>query len=154
MAQTSRSNPAIGAAVPAQYYVLGSGGIDVQSQSAHMVARVLAAPGSIRGLAPVTEKLQLAHGPIPAYLFELGLRWFQETPDTERFFAVRWDGDAYRVVVPEQAGTTASLTYEPPAGVVAEFHSHGEWTRLLLRHRRPGRAGLPNLRGRLENGRP
>ena len=63
--------------------------------------------------------------PIPAYLFELGLRWFQETPDTERFFAVRWDGDAYRVVVPEQAGTTASLTYEPPAGVVAEFHSHG-----------------------------
>ena len=125
MAQTSRSNPAIGGAVPTQYYVLGSGGIDVQSQSAHMVARVLAAPGSIRGLAPVTEKLQLAHGLIPAYLFELGLRWFQEPPDTERFFAVRWDGDAYRVVVPEQAGTTASLTYEPPAGVVAEFHSHG-----------------------------
>ena len=30
-------------------------------------------------------------------MFELGLRWFQETPDTERFFAVRWDGDAYRV---------------------------------------------------------
>ena len=64
----------------------------------------------VRGLAPVTEKLQLAHGPIPAYLFELGLRW---------------DGDAYRVVVPEQAGTTVPLTYEPPAGVVAEFHSHG-----------------------------
>ena len=106
-------------------YVLGSGGIYVQAQSAHLVARVPVAPGTVRGLAPVDEKLELTHGPIPAYLFELGLRWFQETPDTERLFAVRWDGDAYRVVVPEQAGTTASLTYQPPAGVVAELHSHG-----------------------------
>ena len=107
-------------------YVLGAGGIYVQAQSAHLVARVLVALGFVRGLAPVTEKLTLAHGPIPAYLFELGLRWFQETPDTERFFAVRWDGNAYRVVVPEQAGTAASLTYRPPPDVVAEFHSHGK----------------------------
>ena len=42
-----------------------------------------------------------------------------------RLFAVRWDGDAYRLVVPPQAGTAASLAYLPPAGVVAEFHSHG-----------------------------
>ena len=107
-------------------YVLGSGGVYVQSQSANVVARVLVAPGSVRGLAPVVEKLALTHGPIPGYLFELGLRWFQETPDTERFFAVRWDWDTYRVVVPEQVGTASSLTYRPPAGVVAEFHSHGK----------------------------
>ena len=107
-------------------YVLGSGGLHVQSQSAHLVARVLVAPGSVRGLAPVTEKVALTRGLIPAYLFEMGLRWFQETPDTERFFAVRWDGNNYRVVVPEQAGTASSLTYQPPAGVVAEFHSHGK----------------------------
>ena len=106
-------------------YVLGSGGLYVQSQSAHLVARVLVASGAMRGLAPVAEKLALTHGPIPAYLFELGLRWFREAPRTERFFAVRWGGDAYRVVVPEQNGTASSLTYRPPAGVVAEFHSHG-----------------------------
>ena len=35
------------------------------------------------------------------------------------------DGDAYRLVVPPQAGTAASLACLPPAGVVAEFHSHG-----------------------------
>ena len=70
-------------------------------------------------------KLQLTHGPIPAHLFELGLRWFQDAPDTERFFAVRWDGRVYRLVVPPQAGTATSLAYVPPAGVVAEFHSHG-----------------------------
>ena len=106
-------------------YVLGAGGVYVQSQSAHLTARVPVAPGSVRGLAPVTEKFQLVHGSIPAYLFALGLRWFQETPDTERFFAVGWDGHAYRPVVPEQEGTASSLTYTPPAGVVAEFHSHG-----------------------------
>ena len=106
-------------------YVLGAGGVHVQSRSAHLTARVLVAPGPVRGLAPVAEKVHLAHGPIPAGLFELGLRWFQDAPETERFFAIRWDGDAYRLVVPPQAGSATRLAYRPPAGVVAEFHSHG-----------------------------
>ena len=38
---------------------------------------------------------------------------------------MRWDGDGYRLVAPPQAGTASSLAYRPPAGVVAEFHSHG-----------------------------
>ena len=106
-------------------YVLGAGGLYVQSESAQLTARVLVAPCEVRGLAPVTGKVELAHGPIPAALFEIGLRWFRDDPDTERLFAVRWDGDGYRPVVPPQDGTATSLTYRPPAGVVAEFHSHG-----------------------------
>ena len=105
--------------------MLGAGGVYVQSRSAHLTARVLAASCTVRGLAPVAEKVQLNHGPIPAALFEVGLRWFQDAPDTERLFAVRWDGRAYRLVVPPQAGTATRLAYQPPAGVVAEFHSHG-----------------------------
>ena len=38
---------------------------------------------------------------------------------------MRWDGDGYRLVVPPQAGTATRLAYQPPRGVVAEFHSHG-----------------------------
>ena len=106
-------------------YVLGLGGVYVQSESAHLTARVLVSPCTVRGLAPVTEKTELTNGPIPARLFEIGLCWFRDEPGTERFFAVRWDGDAYRLVVPEQEGTASSLKYIPPAGVVAEFHSHG-----------------------------
>ena len=106
-------------------YVLGEGGVYVQSESAHLTARVRVAPCEVRGLAPVAEKVELTHGPIPAQLFELGLRWFQDDPDTERLFAVRWDGRAYRLVVPPQVGTATSLKYTPPAGAVAEFHSHG-----------------------------
>ena len=106
-------------------YVLGSGGLYVQSESAHLTARVPVASCEVRGLAPVAEKVELAHGPIPAALFVIGLRWFEDDPDTERFFAIRWDGRAYRLVVPEQEGTATRLKYRPPAGVVAEFHSHG-----------------------------
>ena len=106
-------------------YVLGSGGLYVQSESAHLVARIPVALGRVRGLAPVPEKVALPHGRIPPQLFEQGLHWFQEDPDTERLFALRWDGGAYRLVVPPQAGTATSLRYRPPAGVVAEFHSHG-----------------------------
>jgi len=106
-------------------YVLGAGGLYVQSESAQLTARVLIAPCDVRGLAPVTEKVELANGPIPVRLFEAGLRWFRDAPETERLFAVRWDGDAYGLVVPPQLGTATSLEYTPPAGVVAEFHSHG-----------------------------
>ncbi|MDE2778171.1 MAG: hypothetical protein OXI91_00640 [Chloroflexota bacterium] len=105
-------------------YVLGSAGLYVQSESAHLTARVLVASAGVRGLAPVTEKLTLTHGPIPAHVFELGLAWMLAAPDTERFFAVRWDGNAYRLVVPPQEGTPSSLSYHPPSGVIAEFHSH------------------------------
>ena len=106
-------------------YVLGSGGLYVQSESAHLTARILIAPAEVRGLAPVSEKVALAHGLIPAHVFELGLAWMLAAPDTERFFAVGWGGGAYRLVVPQQEGTGSSLTYQPPTGVVAEFHSHG-----------------------------
>ena len=106
-------------------YVLGAGGVYVQSESAHLTARVLVAPADVRGLAPVAEKVALTRGLIPAGMFELGLRWFQDAPHTERFFAVGWDGRSYRLVVPPQVGTATRLAYVPPAGVVAEFHSHG-----------------------------
>ena len=106
-------------------YVLGSGGVSVQSESAHLTVRVPIAPCEVRGLAPVVEKVALTHGPIPAGLFALGLGWFRDDPSTERFFAVRWDGRSYRLVVPPQLGTATRLAYLPPAGVVAEFHSHG-----------------------------
>ena len=129
-------------------YVLGAGGVYVQSQSPDLAARVLVAPCEVRGLAPVAEKVVLGHGPIPAEVLELGLRWFRIAPDTERFFAVRWDGQVYRLVVPPQAGTATSLTYRPPRRRGRRVPLPRRLPRLLLGHRRPGRAGLPHLRRR------
>ena len=106
-------------------YVLGSGGLYVQSRSDQLSARLRLAACAVRGLAPLSERLELCQGPIPAELFERGLGWFREDPETERFFAVGWDGRAYRLVLPPQIGGATSLQYLPPEGVVAEFHSHG-----------------------------
>ena len=137
-------------------YVLGSGGLYVQSESAHLTARVLIASCEVRGLAPVAEKVKLAHGPIPARLFELGLGWFEDDPVTERLFAVRWDGRAYRLVVPPQLGTATSLAYAPPAGVVAEFHSHGHSRAFFSKTDDGDEQGfrIYGVAGRLDNDRP
>ena len=63
-------------------YVLGAGGLYVQSRSAHLVVRVLVAPGSVRGLAPSPGEADAAPRPHPGvYLFELGLRWFRGDPE-------------------------------------------------------------------------
>ena len=129
-------------------YVLGSGGLYVQSEGAHLTARVPVASCAVRGLAPVAEKVELAHGPIPARLFELGLRWFRDDPDTERFFAVRWDGEAYRLVVPPQAGDRDETRVSTPRRGGRRVPLPRKLPRLLLGHRRPGRAGLPHLRRR------
>ena len=109
----------------------GADGVFVESAGAHLAARVLLAPCRVRGLARMAETVALRNGPIPLRLLAAGMRWFQEDPDTERLFAVRWDGAAYRLVVPPQAGSETSLAYEPPAGVVAEVHSHG-WARAFF----------------------
>ena len=137
-------------------YVLGSGGLYVQSESAQLTARVLVAPCEVRGLAPVAEKVELAHGPIPARLFELGLGWFEDDPDTERFFAVRWDGRSYRLVVPPQLGTATTLAYAPPAGVVAEFHSHGHSRAFFSKTDDKDEQGfrIYGVAGRLDSDRP
>ena len=97
-------------------YVLGSGGVYVQSQSAHLTARVRVAPGAVRGLAPVAEKVELTHGPIPAVLFELGLRWFQDAPETERFFAVAGTGTATGWSSPRRRGPPRDSRTSPPQG--------------------------------------
>ena len=91
----------------------------------------------------MTEKVDLAHGPIPAGLFAAGLRWFKDDPDTERFFAVRWDGRAYRPVVPPQMGTATRLKYRPARRGGRRVPLPRTLPRLLLEDRRPRRAGVP-----------
>ena len=62
------------------------------------------------------REVALTHGPIPAYLFKAGLRWFQAAPATERFFAVRWDGGAYQLVAPHRQGRRLPSPTGPPPG--------------------------------------
>lgn len=108
-------------------YIVAGNGLFVQASNQLLTVRTLIAHAQVRGLLEVQPKVEPAHGRIPAKLFELGLRWMQTEPGTERFFAIWWNGKEYRLAVPEQTGTSASLTYkhQQTGGTIAEFHSHG-----------------------------
>ena len=107
-------------------YVMAEDGLYVQSESSHIQACIPIATTKIKGLHKLERRIHLVHGPIPRGIFTAGLHWFRETPETERFFAVLWEGEKYRINVPKQDGTESRLKYEPPGpGVVMEIHSHG-----------------------------
>ena len=106
-------------------YVLAGNGVFVQAESPDLTARVQLAECGVRGLNTTAAKVHLPHGKIPGDLLWLGVRWFQETPDRERYFAVHWDGERYTAAVPKQTGRRTNLQYEPLEGMTLEFHSHG-----------------------------
>lgn len=108
-------------------YIVAGNGLFVQAANELLTVRTLMAPARVRGLLEVEPKAEPAHGRIPAKLFKLGLLWMKIDPQTERFFAIRWNGKEYGLEMPEQIGTPASLAYESnqPGGTIAEFHSHG-----------------------------
>ena len=105
-------------------YVVAGNGVYVQAESELLTARVRVAGCEIRGLRPTTPKLHLPHGRVPPALLAMGIHWMQQKPDTERYFAIRWNGREYVPVIPEQSGTGASLRYKTPESAVMEFHSH------------------------------
>ena len=106
-------------------YVLAGNGVFVQAENADLMVRVKLAECRGRGLEDAGEKLELRHGRIPHSLLTAGIFWFRETPDTERYFAVRWDGGKYAAHAPPQTGTSGSLEYQTLEGMLMEFHSHG-----------------------------
>ena len=123
-------------------------------RGAHLAVRVLVAPGSVRGLAPVNEKLALTHGPIPVYLFEVGAALVPGDPKHRAVLrgamgrgrrpaggaGAGWDRLVPNLPAPSRGGRRVPLPRKDP--------------RLLLEHRRPGRAGLSHLRGRRESWTP
>ena len=107
-------------------YVLGSGGVYVQSQGAHLTARVLVAPGEVRGLAPVAEKVELTHGPIPVQPLRAGAALVPGRPG-HRAVLRRALGRAKATGwwSPHRSALLRPSPTCHPQGVVAEFHSHG-----------------------------
>ena len=105
-------------------YLIAQNGLHVQSQNPFITARTQLSSAHVRGLTPANNLLHLPHGRIPKRVFETGLRWFQDTPQTERLFGIRWDGETYRIVTPDQTGHATKLHYRPEPGLIAEFHSH------------------------------
>lgn len=113
---------------PAFDYILAANGVFIQAENGLLAARIRIADVVVKGLAPVTEKIALTYGLLPAQLLREGLAWTQRAPETERFFAIRQDdsGHGYRLDIPPQLGSASQVRYQTGSGpAVAEFHSHG-----------------------------
>ena len=107
-------------------YVLAGSGLYVQAESPQLVARVRVSTAQVKGLEPVDEKVQLRHGLIPGFLFQLALDACIANHRQERFYAIRWQGGRYELVEPRQEGTAASLSYNVIQDAVLEMHSNGQ----------------------------
>ena len=106
-------------------YILAANGLFIRAQNTKLTATAKLAPVTVRGLAPMSETIQLAHGPVPVELAHTALTYFRHTPNIEAYLAITWDGHRYDIVTPPQKGTSSSLSYIPAANTVVEFHSHG-----------------------------
>jgi PRTRC genetic system protein A len=106
-------------------YVLSGNGLFLNARNTHLAATICIAPAEVRGLVPVTEKLQLIHGKIPRRFYELALATALIRPIKERFVAVTWENNAYHLDYPEQEGKEAHVAYAIPEKLVLDIHSHG-----------------------------
>jgi PRTRC genetic system protein A len=87
-------------------------------------ATVLVADAEVRGLAPLARHLELPQGKVPGDIWQAALRMVGLAHPSELYVAVRWDG-GYRLEVPEQETTPASISYTAVPDTVVDIHSHG-----------------------------
>ena len=132
-------------------YVLGSGGVYVQSQERSPDgADTLVAPCTVRGLAPVADKLATHPRPHPDATLRGGAALVPGHPGHRAVLRralgrgrLPAGGPARRLgTSPRDSPTCPRQAWSPSSTPTEAF------PRLLLGHRRPGRAGLPHLRGR------
>lgn len=107
-------------------YVVAGNGVFVETEGSLMAARVPVAEGKVRGLQDTEAKIVLRHGLIAAHLFDLALNVMLADWHNERYLAIAWRDDQYRLLDPRQEGGGAGVKYLRLDGVVLDLHSHCE----------------------------
>lgn len=105
-------------------YVTAGNGLFVEAEGQYLAARVQMARVQVRGLGAVEPSLVLRHGLVPGHLFDLAVDTMLADWRNERFVAIIWEGQ-YRIHVPEQDRTPASIHYDRHPATVVDLHSHG-----------------------------
>ena len=106
-------------------YVLAGNGLFLEASSELLVARVQVSRSVFRGLKPMEPLVQLRHGKLPPYLWDLATSELLRDVSKERFVAVVWDGNGYSLRIPEQdvsAGGVHGIERQPHT--VLDLHSH------------------------------
>jgi len=105
-------------------YLAAENGVFIRAGNPLLRATVLISPAEIRGLSPLEERVELPHGKIPRYLYDLALASFIANSDREQYMAVTWE-DRYHLRLPAQTRETSSVRYEQLPRVILDIHSHG-----------------------------
>ena len=105
-------------------YILAANGLFLRASNPLLSATIQVAPAEVRGLVPLTERLELTHGRIPFKNVEIVLT-ILSNPDRELYLGVVWENGGYHHVVPVQTGTPASVQYQRPQHVLLDVHTHG-----------------------------
>lgn len=106
-------------------YILAGNGLFIEAHNHLLATTVRIADVLVRGLEPYQEKLALAHGEIPAQVYDMLYGLVCETPGKEQYLAVTWEDGRYLVNRPAQEGSVGRVKYQATANVVLDVHSHG-----------------------------
>ncbi len=104
-------------------YILAGNGLFIRADGPLLSATVCVALAEVRGLAPVSESVQLTHGKIPMHIYEVALSTLYSESWREQYLAVVWD-HRYRLMKPSQEGSVASVKYRRLPHTVLDIHSH------------------------------
>jgi len=105
-------------------YILAGNGVFIRAENHLIKATVAVSEATIRGLQPLQESVELRHGRIPQYVYNLALSTLMANPYREQLVAVGWDG-AYRLKLPTQENGESWIKYQTLPDTVLLFHSHG-----------------------------
>jgi PRTRC genetic system protein A len=105
-------------------YILARNGVFLRARSSLLEATVLVGDAEVRGLAALKERIELPHGKIPRWLYELAISILLTDYRRERYVAITWEGE-YRLRLPSQEGETCGVTYDRLPATVVDIHSHG-----------------------------
>lgn len=106
-------------------YITASNGLFIEAENSLISARIPIAECSIRGLAPLKQKITLLYGSIPQRFFDLALNLFLSDIRIEHYVAVVGDA-GYHFSIPVQDRSAGGVVYEAGENIVLEMHSHGE----------------------------
>lgn len=107
-------------------YILAQNGVFLEAQNPLVRARVRVGETLVRGLEPLTERVELVNGLVPTYFLAIALRQMRQDPSREVYLAVVCDDGFYRLQQPTQEQSAARVSYQPLPNTVLDFHSHGK----------------------------
>lgn len=107
-------------------YILARNGVFLEAESSLIKARIKVGDAEVRGLAPLTERVELVNGRVPSYLVALVSHWMRRDYGREMYCAISWTGYSYLLERPAQKQFSTQVRYEPVPNTVIDFHSHGK----------------------------